>query len=424
VTTQHNSSAAVEHRDVVIVGAGQAGLSISRHLTARGIDHLVLERDTIAHEWLDSRWDNFTLVTPNWQCALPGYRYNGSDPHGFMSRDEVFRWIRDYADTFDPPVREHVTVQSVTQAPGGGFDVVTSAGRWHAGQVVIAAGGYHEPIVPRFAEKLPASITQIHSARYRSVAELPDGAVLVVGTGQSGAQIAEDLHLAGRTVHLAVGNAPRVARCYRGRDCVAWLHDMGHYDIAIQDQPGGLGKRENTNHYVTGRDGGRDIDLRRFAREGMSLHGRMTDVTADGIVSFAPTLADSLDAADAVAESIKDSIDAYIARTGIDAPEEPRYVPVWRPDREVTELDLADRGVTSVVWSVGYRTDYRWLRVGVFDGEGHPCHNRGVTATPGLYFLGLPWLHTWGSGRFAAIARDAEFLADRIMPAVRETAAA
>lgn len=424
MTAQHNSAAGVEHRDVVIVGAGQAGLSISRHLTARGVDHLVLERDTIAHEWLDSRWDNFTLVTPNWQCVLPGYRYHGPDPHGFMSRDEVYRWVRDYANTFDPPVREHVTVQSVTQAPGGGFDVVTSAGRWHAGQVVVAAGGYHEPVVPRFAEKLPAGITQIHSAHYRSAADLPDGAVLVVGTGQSGAQIAEDLHLDGRTVHLAVGNAPRVARFYRGRDCVAWLHDMGHYDIPIEDQPGGLGKRENTNHYVTGRDGGRDIDLRQFAREGMSLYGRMTDVSVDGIVSFAPTLAASLDAADAVAESIKDSIDAYIDRAGIDAPAEARYVPVWRPEREVTELDMAERGITSVVWSVGYRTDYRWLRVGVFDGEGHPCHNRGVTTTPGLYFLGLPWLHTWGSGRFAAVARDAEFLAEQIVPAVRETAAA
>src|SRR5690606_25368360 len=182
VSAQHISSAGIEHRDVVIVGAGQAGLSISWHLTERGIDHLVLERDTIAHEWLDSRWDNFTLVTPNWQCALPGYPYDGPDPDGFMPRDEVYRWVRDYADTFDPPVREHVTVQSVSQASDGGFDIVTSAGRWHAGQVVVAAGGYHEPIVPRFAEKLPAGLTQLHSARYRGTADLPDGAVLVVGT--------------------------------------------------------------------------------------------------------------------------------------------------------------------------------------------------------------------------------------------------
>ncbi|MFF0455001.1 MSMEG_0569 family flavin-dependent oxidoreductase [Nocardia africana] len=412
-----------EHHEVVVIGAGQAGLSISWHLTARGIDHLVLERDTIAHEWRDTRWDNFTLVTPNWQCVLPGYRYNGPQPHGFMRRDEVYAWVRGYADTFDPPVREGVAVTAVTVAAGGGFDIETSAGPVHSDQVVVAVGGYHIPTVPRFAERMPGSIRQLHSAEYRSAADLPDGAVLVVGTGQSGAQIAEDLHLAGRDVHLAVGSAPRVARFYRGRDCVAWLQDMGHYDIPIGDQPGGLGKRENTNHYVTGRDGGRDIDLRRFALEGMRLYGRMTDISG-GAARFEPSLESSLDAADAVAESIKDSIDAYIAREGIDAPTEPRYRPVWRPRHEVTEIDLATSGITSVVWSVGFRTDYRWLRVGVFDGEGHPCHNRGVTSTEGLYFLGLPWLHTWGSGRFAAIARDAEYLADRIGLTARATAAA
>lgn len=414
---------AVEQHEVVVVGGGQAGLSMSRHLVDRGIDHVVLERDTIAHEWRDSRWDNFTLVTPNWQCVLPGYAYDGPEPDGFMSRDQVYTWVRGYAETFPAPVREHVTVTSVTAAPGGGFTLETTSGPIRAGSVVIAVGGYHTPVVPRFAERLPSSIRQLHSAEYRSADDLPEGAVLVVGTGQSGAQIAEDLHLAGRTVHLAVGSAPRVARFYRGRDCVAWLQDMGHYDVPIEDQPGGIGKRENTNHYVTGRDGGRDIDLRRFALEGMRLYGRMVDIT-DGTGRFAPTLHTSLDAADAVAEGIKDSIDAYIARTGIDAPAEPRYRPVWQPEQEPTTLDLAADSITSVVWSVGYRTDYRWIRLGVFDGEGHPCHNRGVTTTPGLYFLGLPWLHTWGSGRFAAIARDSEYLADRIAASVRETAAA
>ncbi|MGQ4618416.1 MSMEG_0569 family flavin-dependent oxidoreductase [Nocardia sp. R7R-8] len=418
-----NSAVDSEHHDVIVIGGGQAGLSVSWHLAAQGIDHVVLERDTIAHEWHDSRWENFTLVTPNWQCVLPGYRYDGPDPHGFMRRGEVYEWLRRYVDTFDPPVREHIAVLSLVPAPDGGFDIKTTTGPLHADQVVVATGGYHVPIVPRFAEKLPASIHQLHSAQYRSAAHLPDGAVLVVGTGQSGAQIAEDLHRDGRRVHLAAGDAPRVARFYRGRDCVAWLHDMGHYDIPIQEQPGGLGKRENTNHYVTGRDGGRDIDLRQFALEGMALYGRMTDVR-NGTAHFAPTLEKSLDAADAVAESIKDSIDAYIARMHIDAPTQPRYVPVWRPEHEITEVDLASHNITSVIWSVGYRTDYRWLRVGVFDGEGHPCHNRGVTATPGLYFLGLPWLHTWGSGRFAAIARDAEYLADRIESAVRKAAAA
>ncbi|NHU48043.1 MSMEG_0569 family flavin-dependent oxidoreductase [Rhodococcus sp. A14] len=402
-----------EQHTVVVIGGGQAGLSISWHLVQRGIDHVVLERESIAHEWRDSRWDSFTLVTPNWQCTLPGYSYSGGDPDGFMNREETYQFVREYADTFDPPVREGVTVVGVRQSGSGGFDVDTTEGSMHADHVVVAVGGYHTPVVPRFAERLPADITQLHSSQYRSAGELPAGEVLVVGNGQSGAQIAEDLHLAGRTVHLVTGGAPRVARFYRGRDCVAWLHDMGTYDVSIADHPGGLGKRENTNHYVTGRDGGRDIDLRAFALAGMRLYGRLLDVV-DGTLRFAPTLESSLDAADAVSESIKDSIDAYIDRVGIDAPREERYVPVWRPDREVTELELPTSGITSVVWSIGFRTDYRWLRAGVFDGEGHPTHNRGVTAVPGLYFLGLPWQHTWGSGRFAGVARDAEYLADRI----------
>ncbi|MET8648738.1 MSMEG_0569 family flavin-dependent oxidoreductase [Nocardia aurea] len=418
-----NAAGAVEHREVVVIGGGQAGLSMSWHLTARGIDHVVLERDTLAHEWRDSRWDNFTLVTPNWQCVLPGYPYSGTDPDGFMSRAEVYDWVRAYADTFGPPVREHVEVVSVTQSHGGGFDLETTAGPLRADQVVVAVGGYHVPTIPRFAEKLPHGIEQLHSAEYRNADALPDGGVLVVGTGQSGAQIAEDLHLEGRAVHLATGDAPRVARFYRGRDCVAWLQDMGHYDIPIQQQPGGLGKRENTNHYVTGRGGGRDIDLRRFATEGMSLYGRMVDIV-DGTAVFEPTLTRSLDAADAVAESIKDSIDVHIARLGIDAPVEARYRPVWRPEREITGLDLRAADIATVIWSVGFRTDYRWLRVGVFDGAGHPCHHRGVTDIAGLYFLGLPWLHTWGSGRFAAIARDAEHLGERIAAGAREKAAA
>ncbi|MCC8927966.1 MAG: MSMEG_0569 family flavin-dependent oxidoreductase [Rhodococcus sp. (in: high G+C Gram-positive bacteria)] len=406
---------------VIVIGGGQAGLSISWHLTQRGVEHVVLERDTIAHEWKDSRWDNFTLVTPNWQCSLPGFSYDGDDPDGFMKRDEVYEFVLRYAQSFDAPVREHVSVLAARRGQprfgdpdeAAGFDLDTTAGPMHAEHIVVAIGGYHIPTIPRFAEKLPPSITQIHSSQYRGSHQFPDGDVLVVGTGQSGAQIAEDLHVDGRGVHLVAGTAPRVARFYRGRDCVAWLHDMGTYDVPIENQPGGVGKRENTNHYVTGRDGGRDIDLRAFATEGMRLYGRLMGVD-DGTLRFAPTLEASLDSADAVAESIKDSIDAYIEREGISAPTEARYVPVWRPETETTELDLADAGITAVVWSVGFRTDYSWLEVGAFDGQGHPTHNRGVTAVPGLYFLGLPWQHTWGSGRFASVARDAEFLADAI----------
>lgn len=408
-----------EHHSAIVIGAGQAGLSMSWHLTRRGIDHVVLERDTVAHEWLDGRWDNFTLVTPNWQCVLPGYAYDGDDPDGFMTRDLVYDFVRRYAESFDAPVREHVAVLNVQQRPEGGYSVSTSSGAMTADQVVVAVGGYHTPSIPRLAERVPSSITQIHSSAYRSASALPAGGVLVVGTGQSGAQIAEDLHLEGRQVHLVAGSAPRVARFYRGRDCVAWLQDMGVYDVSISAHAGGLSKRESTNHYVTGRDGGRDIDLRAFAVDGMRLYGRLTDVDQDGRLHFAQTLEQSLDAADAVSEGIKNDIDAYIARAGLDAPVEERYTPVWRPEVEPTELDLAAEGVTSIVWAVGFRRDYRWLKVGVFDGEGHPAHTRGVTAAPGLYFLGLPWQNTWGSGRFAAVARDAEYLGEQVAAGAR-----
>jgi putative flavoprotein involved in K+ transport len=398
---------------VAIIGAGQAGMSVSWFLTRDGIEHVVFDASTLGHEWADRRWDNFTLVTPNWQCKLPGYEYKGPEPHGFMNREEISAWVTGYAETFHPPVREHTRVTQLTEREGGGFVLEISGPDGHetveAESVVLATGGYHLPIVPAFASGIDPIISQVHSADYKNSGQLPAGEVLVVGSGQSGAQIAEDLHLAGRRVHLALGDAPRVARFYRGRDCIDWLADMGLYDTPVQQYPGGLAAREKTNHYVTGRDGGRDIDLRRFADEGMALYGLMS--AAQGTqLSFEPTLTKSLDAADAVYNSIRRDIDAYIEREGIEAPTEEPYAPVWAPSHEPRMLDLEDAGITSIIWGIGYRPDYRWVKVGVFDGQGVPCHSRGVTSVPGLYFLGLPWLYTWGSGRFAGIARDAEFV--------------
>lgn len=407
---------------VAIVGAGQAGLSVSHHLMARGVDHVLLEAGTPAHEWADSRWDNFTLVTPNWHCRLPGYAYDGPDPDGFMTRDEVVAWLDGYVRSFDPPVRDHTRVVEVREREGGGFvlDLETPDGpeSMEAQDVVVATGGYHRPIEPAFARAIDPSIVQLHSQEYMRADQLPAGAVLVVGTGQSGAQIAEDLHLEGRQVHLALGNAPRVARTYRGRDCMTWLADMGLYDTAVQQYPGGLAAREKTNHYVTGRDGGRDIDLRVFAREGMRLYGAVVDARGTSL-DVAPTLTASLDAADAVYTSIQRDIDRYIEREGIDAPVEDPYAPPWAPAEDPTSLDLAAEGITSVVWAIGYRPDYRWLRVGVFDGTGRPTHTRGVTSVPGLHFVGLPWMHTWGSGRFLGVAADAGHVADCITGALR-----
>jgi len=214
-------------------------------------------------------------------------------------------------------------------------------------------------------------------------------------------------------VHLSVGGAPRTARRYRGRDVVEWLDDMGYYSLPVHEHPLKERVRAKANHYVTGRDGGRDIDLRQRAREGMRLHGRLVGAR-DGELELAGDLRHNLDQADAVAESIKTSIDKFIAERGVAAPEEARYVPVWEPGEEARWLDLAAAGIRAVVWSTGYHTDYRWIEVPIFDGRGYPVHARGVTAVEGLYFLGLPWQHTWGSGRFSGVATDAAYLADRI----------
>lgn len=404
-----------EHYEAVIVGGGQAGLAVSWHLVQAGVRHVVLEGHTVAHEWRDGRWDNFTLVTPNWHCQLPGYPYDGPDPDGFMTRDEVYAWTRAYADTFGAPVAEGVQVHEVARNDDATFTITTSAGTITADTVTSATGGYHRPVTPAWAEQLPEHVMQLHSHHYRNARQLPEGNIVVVGTGQSGTQIAEDLHLEGRTVHLAVGRAPRVARFYRGRDCMTWLADMGVYDVPVSTR--GLAKRESTNHYVTGRDGGRDVDLRAFAAQGMTLHGRALGI-GDGAIQFDESLASNLDYADSVAESIKNDIDAYISREMIDAPAEERYTPVWAPQGGPTRLAVED--IAAVVWAIGFRADWSWLgTLDVLDHEGHPAHERGATAVPGFQFVGLPWLHTWGSGRFHAIARDAEHVAGLIVDTTR-----
>jgi putative flavoprotein involved in K+ transport len=402
------------HYSVVIVGGGQAGLSLSHCLQLRGIDHLVIEKRSLVHTWRTQRWDSFCLVTPNWQCQLPGWGYIGSDPHGFMVKDQINEWLAGFVEHVKAPAIEGVTVERVSRdGERERFSVQTDAGLYTADQVVVASGGYHRPIVPRLAEKLPASVAQFHSAQYRNPAQLPEGAVLVVGCGQSGAQIAEDLHLAGRKVHLATGNAPRCARFYRGREVVDWLADMKYYDMPVTEHPLREGVRDNTNHYVTGRDGGRDIDLRRFALEGMELYGLLSGFD-NGSFELQPNLRDNLDQADGTYNRINASIDKHIAAQGIEAPPPSVYTPVWEPREERTRLDLAAAGITSVVWCIGFSPDFAWVDAPVFNGRGAPVHLRGVTNEPGLYFLGLPWLHTWGSGRFSGVARDAEFLSEAI----------
>jgi putative flavoprotein involved in K+ transport len=402
---------------VAVIGGGQAGLSASYYLKQHGVEHVVFERERAGYAWRERRWDSFCLVTPNWQCELPGFayarEYGGEDPDGFMNKQEILAYLAAYVERLAPPLREGVAVTRLRRAQAG-FQLETSDGTFLADQVIVAAGNYHIPRVPELAAQLPAHIVQLHSSEYKNSAALPEGAVLVVGTGQSGCQIAEDLHLAGRRVHLCTGSAPRVARRYRGRDVVAWLAQMGHYDLPVHQHPLQEGVRAKANHYVTGRDGGRDIDLRLFARQGMQLHGRLCGIEASWL-QFGDDLERNLDAADATSESIKRSIDAFIVKEGISAPEEPPYVPVWRPSDPPRTLDYAQAGIGSVIWSMGYRSDFSFIELPIFDAKGYPRHERGVTPARGLFFLGLPWLFTWGSGRFSGVARDAAFVVEQIV---------
>lgn len=404
-----------QHIPVAVVGGGQAGLSISWHLKQAGIEHLVFERKRCFSEWREARWDSFCLVTPNWQCRLPGFPYAGPDPHGFMLREQIVEYLDAYIASFAPPVLEGVEVKRLEQLPDGSFRLHTGAGEFVARQVVIANGVYNTPIIPRAAERLPPHIVQLHSSSYRNPQSMPPGAVLVVGSGQSGCQIAEDLHLAGREVHLCVGRAPRSPRVYRGREVTDWLTESGYYDIPYDSHPQKATVREKTNHYLTGRDGGREIDLRRRALEGMKLYGAFKGVEGTRLL-FEPDLTRNLDEADRSYNNIRELVDKHIREQNIDAPAEPPYVAPWRPEQDPQELDYAAAGITSVIWAIGFTPDYRWIELPLFDGRGHPVHRRGVTPVPGAYFLGLSWQNTWGSGRFADVGKDAAHLLQVILP--------
>ena len=402
------------HYSCVVIGGGQAGLSASYCLQERGIENIVFEKHRVAHAWRSQRWDSFCLVTPNWQCQLPGFHYNGSDPNGFMVKRDVVKFIEDYSQSFDAPVKEGVEVKKVERDRGSHtYRVSTTIGEFTADSVIVATGGYHSPNIPRIAERLPTRIAQLHSSAYKNPASIPEGAVLVVGSGQSGCQIAEDLHFAQREVYLSVGSAPRSPRMYRGKDVVDWFDRMGYYDTPIDSYEEPEKVRKKTNHYLTGRDGGREIDLRQRAAEGMRLAGRLKHIEG-AIVQFYNDLQENLDKADAVANSMKATIDAYIADNDIDAPPPPPEAAVSVPAGLET-LDCDRANVSTVIWSTGFNTNFRWIDVPVFNGEGYPVHDRGVTSTEGLYFLGLPWLFTWGSGRMSGIARDARYIADCIV---------
>lgn len=400
--------------NTVVVGGGQAGLSVSHYLKRLSVDHVVLEQaDKPGEAWRNHRWDSFTLNTPRWQSRLPGVRYGEDDPDGFMPRQEVVAHLDEMAQRL--PIRTGARVVAVARDAARGHYVVSIDGgeTIRAHNVVIATGLYQTPKIPKLAHNLPAEIKQLHSDNYRNPEQLLPGAVLVVGSAQSGAQIAEELCESGRKVYLATGRAARTPRRYRGKDANWWFAKMGQYDRRVGELPSPKAKFAGKPH-ISGTRGGHTINLHQFARDGMILLGRL-EAVEDGIVKLRDDLHDNLAAADRAEAELVKAVDAYVANAGIVAPEE--TLPVLRDgfDQEIlTRLDLNAAGITNVIWATGYGFDFSMVKLPVVDGDGFPIQTRGVAALPGLFFVGLPWLHTAKSGLIYGLAEDARYVADRI----------
>jgi putative flavoprotein involved in K+ transport len=405
--------------ETVIVGAGQAGLTMSWWLQQGGREHVLIERrTTLGGGWLD-RWDAFRLVSPNWTSSFPGYRYEGSDPHGYMPRDEIAGRVRDYAAAIDAPVITGTEVTRVAANPGGGFTLETSAGRVEAQNVVVAAGSFHVPRLPPQAAALPKRLVQLHSSGYRNEASLPDGAVLVVGTGQSGVQLAEELHDAGRHVILSVGSAGRLPRRYRDFDTLGWLARISTRGDAIGAPLPTVATLAEPrlkfagNPHMSGHRGGHDTNLRQFAAEGMTLIGRIDSVAGE-TVQIAPDLERNLAGADGFFDMrFRGVIESFIERAGLEVPADDRPPYQFAPPI-LDELDLAAANVNSVLWTSGFRMDYGWIDLPIFDDMGYPRHTRGVTDVPGLYFLGLLWQHNQSSATLFGVNEDAHYLAEQM----------
>ena len=401
-----------EKIETLVVGGGQAGVAMSEHLSNSGVPHLVLERDRIAERWRTGRWDSLVANGPAWHDRFPGMELSDTDPDAFPSKEKVADYFVAYAEKIAAPIRCGVEVINVEKNVGRpGFRVETSEGVIEANSVVAATGPFQRPVIPAVVPE-ESEITQMHSYDYRNPEQLPEGAVMVVGAGSSGVQIADELLRADKRVYLSVGPHDRPFRSYRGRDFVWWLGVLGKWDAAAL-APG----TEHITIAVSGAHGGNTVDFRRLAAQGMTLVGR-TESFKDGVLFFAPDLADNIARGDDNYLSLMDEADAYIARNGLDLADEPEARNI-EPDPQcvtdpVLELNLAEAGITSIIWATGFTVDYGWLKVDAFDEGGKPKHQRGVSAEPGVYFLGLPWQSRRGSSFIWGVWHDARFLADHI----------
>jgi putative flavoprotein involved in K+ transport len=401
----------IESIDVAVIGAGQAGLATSWYLTQAGVDHAVFDSGRIAETWRTRRWDSFCLVTPNSAVKLPGVAYDGRDPEGFMSLAELVAFFESWAASFKPPLREWSQVSALEADSDGRFLLRLADRQIRARTVVVASGSYQKAHRPAGAETLPATLHQVLAEEYGSPAKLAGGNVLIVGSGQTGCQLAEELHESGRKVFLACGRCPWTPRLVGGRDIVWWLIESGFMDRTPDKLPSPAARLVG-NPQLTGHGGGHDLNFRTLHAMGVELLGRF--VGADGsTVHFADDLAASVDFGDARWADIRAYIDACCAKTGMPKPEYDIPPPMRIETR--TELDLASEGIETVIWTTGYRPEYDWVRFPVFDGMGFPIQSDGATAVPGLYFVGVHFLRKLKSAILYGVGEDAEVVAEQIV---------
>jgi putative flavoprotein involved in K+ transport len=401
----------VERIETLVIGGGQAGLTMSHRLKQHGLPHLVLERHRIAERWRSERWDGLKFQFPNWSVRLPDFAFPHRDPDAFTSTAEIIDFIEAYAALVAPPIRCGIEVTRLRRGDGAsGFVAETSDGPIVADNVVVATGPYQRPLIPEVLRD--ADVFQVHASRYRNPQQLPPGAVLVIGAGASGAQIAEELYRAGRRVFLSVGRHTRLPRRYRGRDLIRWLAELGIDETPVEQRgPSRL------LPVITGAYGGHTIDFRRFAADGVTLLGRV-QAARDGVIDIAPDLAESLANGDAIYAAFLETVDAHVKQHRLMLPEDPDARACLPDPPCVTEpirrLGLQAEDLVAVIWATGYGVDFGWIDIPVLDVRGEPVHRNGVSDVPGLYFLGLQWLSKMKSSFLSGVGDDAAVLAGHI----------
>lgn len=397
-----------------MVGAGHAGLAMSRCLADRGIDHVVLERGEVANSWRTERWDSLRLLTPNWQSRLPGFGYEGDDPDGFRDMTQTVAFLQRYAEVISAPVETRTTVTSIRR-DGEDYLVVTDRGEWRARSVVLASGACNLANVPKVADALPDGIASVHSFDYRNPDRLPAGGVLVVGASATGTQLGYEIHMSGRPVTLAVGEHIRVPRTYRGRDLMWWMDNVGVHDECWDEMDDINRARRVPSFQLTGTDDGSTLDLNAMTDIGVELVGRFAGLV-DGKAQFSGSLKNKCALSDLKMNRLLKSFDEWAAEVGADADVEASHslAPTRVPEKPPLTMRLAEAGIGTVLWCTGYRPDLSWLEIDVLDRKGQIRHEGGVTPSPGLYLMGMQFLRRRKSALIDGAADDADDLSNHL----------